>query len=57
MIFEGVIRCIESESNAEDSYDNGFFEAVTCGYGGWRINTEFADDHTFDQDLRIRPIH
>lgn len=57
MIFEGVIRDIESESNAEDSYDNGFFEAVTCGYGGWRINTEFADDHTFDQDLRIRPIH
>jgi len=56
VIYEGTIRNIESQSQAENVYDDGFEEAVTCGYGGWRVNTEFADDDTFDQDIRIRPV-
>lgn len=56
VISEGVIRNIERQSQAETIYDSAFSEGVKGGYGGWRITTEFADEHTFDQDIRIRPI-
>ena len=56
-IYNGLIRNIESQSQAENCYDGAFSESVTGGYGGWRVNTEFADDDSFDQDIRIRPIH
>lgn len=56
-IYNGLIRNIENQSQAENCYDGAFTEAVTGGYGGWRVNTEFADDDTFEQDIRIRPIH
>jgi hypothetical protein len=55
-IYEGVIRNIENQSHATNAYDTAFEEAVTCGYGGWRLTTEYADDSTFDQDISIRPI-
>jgi len=56
-IYNGLIRNIEAQSQAENSYDGAFTEAVTGGYGGWRVNSEYADDDTFEQDIRIRPIH
>ena len=55
-IYEGVIRNIENQSHAANAYDLAFEEAVTCGYGGWRLTTEYADDSTFDQDIKIRPV-
>lgn len=55
-IYNGLIRNIESESQAGNSYDNAFSEAVTGGYGGWRLVTEFKGDDSFDKDIRILPI-
>lgn len=55
-IFNGLIRNIESQSNAENSYDSAYDEEVTGGYGGWRVLTEFNDDDSFEQDIRILPI-
>jgi len=55
-IYDGLIRNIEAQSQAENAYDNGFDEAVTGGYGGWRITTEYATEETFNQDIKIRPI-
>lgn len=53
---QGLIRNIESRSNAERAYD-GAFELVTAsGFGAWRIAAEYSDDDSWDQDLCIRPI-
>jgi len=56
-IFNGLIRNIESLSKATNSYDAAFDEAVTGGYGGWRVLTEFNDDDIFEQDIKIQPIN
>lgn len=56
-IFNGLIRNIESLSKASNAYDAAFDEAVTGGFGGWRILTEFNDDDIFEQDIKIQPIN
>ena len=56
-IFNGLIRNIESLSKATNSYDAAFDEAVTGGFGGWRVLTEFNDDDIFEQDIKIQPIN
>lgn len=55
-IFSGLIRNIESNSSAENSYDNAYDEELSGGFGGWRIITEFNDDDSFEQDIKIKPI-
>ncbi len=55
-IFNGLIRNIEGQSDAAAAYDNAFDEGVAGGYGGWRILTEYNDDDSFEQDIRIAPI-
>lgn len=56
-IYEGLIRNIENKSQAGSIYDAAFEEGVTCGYGGWRLTTEYANQESFNQDIRIRPIN
>ena len=51
----GLIKNIESVSDAGYAYDNAFDETQKCGYGGWQIVTEYADD-SFEQNIRLRPI-
>lgn len=55
-IRQGLLRSIESQSNAGLAYDEAFKFAVGGGYGCWRIRTEYADDDTFDQDVLIEPV-
>lgn len=55
-VLEGLTRQIESESDAEFAYICGAEAATTCGMGHWRVDTEFADDRSFDQDIRINAI-
>ena len=55
-VYDGLIRSIESLSQAENAYDSAFEESVTGGFGGWRLNTEYANEESFDQDIRIRPV-
>lgn len=53
---QGLIRNIESSSNAERAYD-GAFELVTAGgMGSWRVATEYSSDDAWEQDLRVKPI-
>ncbi|MET3929571.1 prefoldin subunit 5 [Lysobacter sp. OAE881] len=53
---QGLIRNIESSSNAERAYD-GAFELVTAGgMGSWRVVTQYSSDDAWEQDLRIKPI-
>lgn len=55
-IFQGLIRNIEVSSGADTAYDNAFDDAVTMGFGFFKITTEYASDTTFEQDVKIRPI-
>lgn len=55
-IFQGLIRNIEVSSNADKAYDIAFDDAVTMGFGYFRIVTEYAHDSTFEQDIKIKPV-
>lgn len=55
-IINGLIRNIEAQSDADVAYDTALEYAVTCSFGYFRINLAYADDDTFDQDIRIRRI-
>lgn len=55
-LYQGIIRSIEGQSNAENIYDNAFDEKLKGGYGGWRIVTEYNDDDIFVQDIKLKPI-
>jgi hypothetical protein len=53
---QGLIRNIESRSNAERAYDSGFERLSAAGFGAWRVSTEYSTDDSWDQDLCIKPI-
>ncbi len=56
-IIEGHIRNIQYNSYASIAYDNAFKHAVAGGYPGWwRVETKYAEDDTFDQDIMIEGI-
>lgn len=55
-VFNGLIRNIEQGSDAEVAYDTALDFAVTGGFGYFRINTRYASDDTFDQDLVIERV-
>ncbi len=55
-IYEGIIRQIEYQSNAEVAYDTAYMNAVACGVGFFRLVTDYIDDVSFDQEIFIRRI-
>jgi len=55
-IMTGLIRNVEVQSDAEVAYDTAVESAIVCGFGAWRITTEYSDNDVFDQDIRIRRI-
>lgn len=52
----GVIRHIETLSNASIAYDLGGTSAVKIGWGYWRIIGEYINEKSFDQELKIKPV-
>lgn len=55
-IFNGLIRHIEQSSDAEVAYDTALDFAVTSGVGYFRINTRYAADDGFDQDIAVERV-
>jgi len=55
-MLKGLIRQIERTSNADIAYDVGFESACTMGWGYWRILTEYEDEDTFDQVIKVKSI-
>jgi hypothetical protein len=55
-IFNGIVRHIEYISDADVAYDTACDNQVTFGEGYFRILTEYCDENTFEQDLRIGRI-
>jgi len=55
-IFNGMIRHIEYISDADVAYDTACENQVAYGEGYIRILTEYCDDDTFDQDIKIARV-
>ena len=52
-IYNGVVRHIEYMSDADVAYDTACDNQVTYGEGYIRLLTEYCNDETFDQDVKI----
>lgn len=52
-VFNGMIRHIQYISDADVAYDTACENQVTFGEGYIRILTDYCDDDTFDQDIKI----
>ena len=52
-IFNSMIRHIEYISDADVAYDTACENQVSYGEGYLRLLTEYCDDNTFDQDIKI----
>lgn len=55
-VFQGLIRNIEVVSNAKEAYTTAADSQVACGEGHWRILTEWTDDDSFRQSIKIVPV-
>ena len=55
--YDGLIRNIESISNASSVYSSAGRDMIAGGVGGWEVITDFVDGDSFDQDFIIRIIH
>lgn len=52
-IQQGLIRQIEQDSFADVAYDWAFDGAVSRGWGYFRVLTDYEDDNSFDQVIKI----
>lgn len=52
-VFQGIIRNIERQSNANTAYDTAAMNSVGAGIGWIRITTDYADQMSFDQEIFI----
>lgn len=55
-VYGGLIRQIESASDADIAYDTAAFCAVTQGVGFWRVDIDYACNDSFDYDIKIGRI-
>ena len=55
-VINGIIRNIEQVSKADLAYDTAIDCATSGGFGYFRIDLDYADDDTFDLDIRINRI-
>ena len=55
-IFNGMIRHIEYISDADVAYDTACENQVSYGEGYITLMTEYCDENTFDQDIKIGRI-
>lgn len=55
-VIGGLMRSIEARSSADIAYDTAVDFAVSCGFGYWRIDVDYAYDDVFDLDIWIKPV-
>jgi hypothetical protein len=55
-VFQGLVRHIENQSDADDAYDQAGKDQVEIGRGWFRITTEYCDDDTGNQEIRIERV-
>lgn len=55
-ILGGMLRSIQSVSNADTAHDNAAEHAIYGGEGYWRVITEYESFDSFDQVVRIKYV-
>jgi len=50
-IYNGLIKAIENDSDADVAYQTALEGAVYSGFGYFRINTSFIEETSFDQEI------
>ena len=55
-IFQGLVRHIEDQSNAQVAYQTAGDSQVTVGLGFFRITTDYVDPDSFDQEIQIKRV-
>jgi hypothetical protein len=55
-VFQGLIRHVETSSDADDAYDQAGKDQVETGLGWYRFRTEYCDDESGDQRIVIDRI-
>lgn len=55
-VIDGLIRHIQRHSNADIAYDTALDNAVTCGFGFFRISIDYTYENSFDLEARIDRI-
>lgn len=52
-VIGGLLRQIESSSDAQAAYFRGVDSQVTGGIGHWRVISAYSEEDSFNQDLKI----
>jgi hypothetical protein len=55
-VIEGLVRYIQRSSAAARTHSYAGVHSAAGGRGAWRILTDYADDNSFDLDIRIARI-
>lgn len=55
-VFQGLIRNIEQQSDAQVAYTTAAESQVTIGTGYWRVLTQYVADDSFLQEIRIKRV-
>ena len=55
-LLAGLIRNIQTSSNADDAHDTAAEHCIYGGEGYWRVVTEYESERSFNQVIRIKPI-
>jgi hypothetical protein len=55
-IYQGMIRQIENNSNADTAYDTAVASAASIGFGFWRLITEYESPTSFNQVIKYERI-
>ncbi len=54
--YEGMVRSIESDSDASSIYRSACRRIIRRGFDAWIVKAKLKDEWSFDQDLVIEPI-
>mgnify|MGYP001582857718 FL=1 len=55
-LYDGIIREIEYLSSANIAYDTAYMHAISCSVGYFRLITEYENDRSFNQSIKIKRI-
>jgi hypothetical protein len=55
-IYQGMIRQIENNSNADTAYDTAVNSAAAIGFGFWRLITDYEGPTSFNQVIKYERI-
>jgi len=55
-VLNGLMRNIETSSNADIAYDTAVHQTASGGFGYIRVNVDYSDDETFDREIKIDRI-